>query len=504
MRVYSYCRVSAGHQTRGGGLDRQLDAAAAYANRIGAVLDTELSLVDAGRSAYRGKHLKGALGRFLALAQAGQLGPDPHLVCEDIDRLSRLEPLDGLSDVLLALIQAGVTVHTTIDDADYNRDRLNRDPSALLVLVVKAQAAHDYSKRLAARVADAHARKRVAIAGGAKVKIGVLPAWVDPDFTLNAHAATVARIFDLSARGYGGVRIARTLNEEGIRTFSGRTWSGNGVNSLMRRPAVYGALQHKGGLLEGFYPPAVTREQWLAAQHRRTQAAGRSGGFAQATAWHWVGQGLTTCHLCGSGAGVNSGSDRRGGRLFYLRCPRPGCAKGGWRLAEAQSYLIDRIAWPARAMLQAKPQDLGQIDHQLMQAEVALAAAEAAQGNAEAKVLAAVTADVSLATVELLGQATAAARAATEDARKHRDELAAQRVSQTATEPLPEGTPELGTPGERQEFNAALRRWGLRIEVDRAANRWGLGLPGRELVWAPFSPDWWLDFGWVGAPQDPS
>ena len=518
MRIYSYTRVSTGVQTTGSGLDRQLQAARAYAESVGGVLDEELALSDRGRSAYKGKHLQGALGEFLRLAQAGALGTTPHLVVEDIDRLSRLEPLDGLQDVLLTLIRAGVSIHTTIDGATYSRDRLRTDASALLVLVVKIQAAHDYSLRLSARVKGGHAHKRAAIAKGERPKIGPTPAWidyVDGTYKLNANATVVARMYELSERGWGGTRIARTLNEEGIPTPRGRMWSAMSVNATMSGPQVYGALQHctgeedqdgkpKYAIKEGFYPPVVSWAQYEAAAHRRATSTGRRGAFQQAKSFLWVGQGLTRCALCGAACGINSGSTRDGGRLQYLRCRTPGCKPGGWPLAKAQAYLLDRMTDKALAMLTATPVDTAALDLQVSRAGVELDAARQRLANAEAKVMEAATADVSLSVVVALDRAIDDARKATEQARVEHGELVAQRQALMASAPLPSaGGLDLSTPADRQTFNDALQRWGLRIEVDKPANQWGLGLPGRELVWARFGDDWWLDFGWVGATDEP-
>ena len=60
---------------------------------------------------------------------------------EAIDRLSRLEAVDGLQDVLLALVRAGVSIVTLEDGAEYSRATLREDGSKLIILAVKAQAA---------------------------------------------------------------------------------------------------------------------------------------------------------------------------------------------------------------------------------------------------------------------------------------------------------------------------------------------------------------------------
>ena len=98
-RVFSYERVSSALQAeQGRGLERQPTATDSWCAARGLQIDDGLS--DAGISAFKGDNVaKGALGKFLAMAQAGNLGNDPILLVEAIDRLSRQEALDSLPDV---------------------------------------------------------------------------------------------------------------------------------------------------------------------------------------------------------------------------------------------------------------------------------------------------------------------------------------------------------------------------------------------------------------------
>ena len=82
--AYSYERVSSGLQAeKGRGLDRQANAAERWCATNGHTLNVDLRLSDAGLSAFKGDHLsKGALGRFLDMAQAGDLGAKPTCFCQ--------------------------------------------------------------------------------------------------------------------------------------------------------------------------------------------------------------------------------------------------------------------------------------------------------------------------------------------------------------------------------------------------------------------------------------
>ena len=507
VKAYSYSRVSSGKQRTGSGLSRQIALAETWAERHGLQLDSSLQLSDAGRSAYKGKHLNGALGRFLQLAQSGQIEHGSVLLVEAIDRLSRLEPLDGLQDVIFALVRAGIRIVTLEDGAEYSRKTITDDTTKLIVLVVKIGEAHRYGKRLATRVGAAHLKREEDLQAGVPRSVGLLPFWISRDkndqLQLNDNAKTVQLIYRLSQAGKGGHQIARELNQLGLLTTQGKTWSGNNVNRLFTKPAVCGELVFRGKTYPNFYPPAVSREQYEAASHRRAQNPGRRGGFGSADQMHWIGQGLTCCAECGGSMGVNSGTNRDGSRRNYLRCRRgqdTSCSSKGWRLEEATSYLLSRLTRKALEAVLGERLDTEPLKAALDATNVALDAATARLQAAEAKAIeAAQDPEADLALLKILSAAQSKAQEAVRSA--EREHLAAQAAYQAArtkaTEvELPEA--DLSTPEGRKAMNDDLQRLGLKISTDWTQQRWGLSLPGTEVVWSSFSPDSWVEFDWVG------
>lgn len=510
VKAYSYSRVSSGKQTTGSGLSRQIALAETWAERHGLQLDSSLQLSDAGRSAYKGKHLSGALGRFLQLAQSGQIEHGSVLLVEAIDRISRLEPLDGLQDVIFALVRAGIRIVTLEDGQEYSRETITDDTSKLVVLVVKIGEAHRYGKRLATRVGAAHLKREQDLQAGVPRSVGLLPFWISRDehgqLQLNDKAETVQLIYRLSEAGKGGHQIARELNERGLLTAQDKTWSGVNVNRLFTKPAVCGELVFRGKTYPGFYPAAVSRERYEAASHRRAQNPGRRGGFASADQMHWIGQGLTYCAECGGSMGVNSGTNRDGSRRNYLRCRRgqdTSCSSKGWRLDEATSYLLSRLTRKALEAVLGERLDTEPLKAALDATTVALDAATARLQAAEAKAIeAAQDPEADLALLKILSAAQSKAQEVVRIA--EREHLAAQAAYQAArfkaTEiELPEA--DLSAPEGRKAMNDGLHRLGLKISTDWTQQRWGLSLPGTEVVWSLFSPDSWVEFDWVG-PSD--
>jgi DNA invertase Pin-like site-specific DNA recombinase len=393
--AFSYSRVSSGQQLKGRGLGRQADMARAWCEKNNHALDTELDLSDEGRSAYKGDHLaKGALGRFLKLAQQKQLGDSPVLLIEAIDRLSRQEPLDALQSVVFALVTAGVRIVDLEDDRSYDRESLQGD--GLIMLVLKTKAAHEYSKRLGRRLSDHWESAREGMRDGTKVhrggRGGRHPFWLqlspsgDEWELVEERAAVVRLVFDLLGEG-GLSRAATELNQRGIPSANGKgKWAAEGVQRLVRDPATYGALRlnrfaheqqlkarakwkkakkaaEKAGevftdpepeviepeLVLGHYPAVVSPERWHATQDKlsqRTHAPLRSAAD-RPTALNAF-QGMTFCEK-GSLLGVTHSNPQRSSIRHYLRCrarlngKRCNCSSKGWHLPAVHCHLIRRL-----------------------------------------------------------------------------------------------------------------------------------------------------------------
>ncbi len=106
--IYSYTRFSSEKQRHGDSVRRQLEAVEAWCKNEGGGLTLDTSLRDEGVPGYMGRNAKvGALARFMKAIEEGLIAPGSVLVVENLDRLSRNEPLEGL-DLLKTIIKAGV------------------------------------------------------------------------------------------------------------------------------------------------------------------------------------------------------------------------------------------------------------------------------------------------------------------------------------------------------------------------------------------------------------
>ena len=392
--AYSYERVSSGSQLSGRGLERQGDMAADWCQRNGYQLDTTLDLSDRGKSAYKGRNLShGALGKFLELAQQGDLGTAPTLLIEAVDRLSRQEPMAALQRVVFALVDAGVRIASLEDNRIYDRESLAGD--ALIMLVLKTRAAHEYSLRLGRRVGTHWDQLRDGLRDGSTVARGPAggkhPFWLtlNPDtrqWEFNDRVADLRLIFDeLPANGL--TVVAQILNRRGSLSPGGTAWAHHSVRRLATDPAAYGALRlgiydHETSraahhrwlrakaaaeaacqrfnepeptippveLIPDHYPAAVDQAAFdrVGAALTRRNADKSSAGNRSTAAVHTYLQGLAHCQHGGTmGAHLSKKPGRND--IYYLRCRARLSGKGcqcngkGWRLDEIHPHVAARL-----------------------------------------------------------------------------------------------------------------------------------------------------------------
>ena len=365
--IWSFERVSHVLQAKGAGLARQGCDAQSWCDQNGLELADEHTLSDPGKSAYHAKHMRkgGPLDRFLELADRRLLGPDPVLLIEAVDRVSRMKSRSALERVFLRLINADVTIVTIEDNNFYNKKKCDDDGSALIMLVLKCQAAHEYSARLARRQEYNWEEVRKDLAQGIVTRKNQnAPTWVSWDarherWELNEKAVAIARAMEL-LKNYGYSQTAKTLNEEGHKPPRASMWRASNLSTMIRSAhQIYGAVAIKpkgawkplergsngelwdgsgkfydsraqkgmvrGGanepkeIIEGVFPPILPRkevEEVVAIIAARNRTKNRPGPN---TKMHWIGRGLTRC-VCGGSMSTCVGGHPPAAKIRYIAC----------------------------------------------------------------------------------------------------------------------------------------------------------------------------------------
>jgi DNA invertase Pin-like site-specific DNA recombinase len=295
--AFSYVRFSSPKQSEGDSLRRQVEAAADWCQRHGYRLDTSTTLHDLGKSAFTGSHRQNpdrhALASFLKLVEQGRVVRGSALVVEALDRLSREHIRPALS-LLLSLIEAGVRV-VQLKPVEKVYDE-HVEPMDLMLALMELSRGHSESAMKSDRVGAAwQQKKKRARENGEPVTVQV-PAWIervgDKFLAIPNRAATVRKIFVLSAAGYGITQVSRKLTADGDEAFgSSGKWNRSYIDLILRdRRAVgeYSPKRVRGGKrakdgdpIPGFYPVIVSPEEFDAARRGvkdRAKLVGRGSG----------------------------------------------------------------------------------------------------------------------------------------------------------------------------------------------------------------------------------
>jgi site-specific DNA recombinase len=179
------------------------------------------------------------------------------------------------------------------------------------------------------------------------------------------EAKLVTRIFELSASGMGYLKIAMTLNREGVKNPTGQhrgnatkrtdQWSASGIKAILGRELYRGRLVY--GRTRNRWTPDVRKKErgdklvtvsrpdlriieeplWRAA-HQRMAAANKQ--YLRATGGQLYGKpsacvegkhllsGLLRCGVCGGNMFLNKKTSRRGRPTTYLTCSNRRAGRG--------------------------------------------------------------------------------------------------------------------------------------------------------------------------------
>jgi DNA invertase Pin-like site-specific DNA recombinase len=330
MQAILYARFSSDAQSAGDSIPRQLRTCTPYIEAKGWTLETTLK--DEGRSGFKGHHRlpKAALGTLEREALDG-IHAGKVLVIERLDRLSR-EDHNETYDLIRSLTKNGLSIATVEGDRLYEAYQ-PIEFAAMIELIVRLRMNHEESAKKASHGRAKWEARRTAMVTTKKPVSALCPAWlrISEDRTryevFENRDDTVRLIFALADSGMGSQRIARSLNERGIKPwerFANRTpraWSRGTLVRMMTDPAVTGDHQPmrmengkrvpEGDPIRNYYPRVVAPDLFArvsAAAADRKSVAGNKADVPNLVA------GLAYCATCG--AKMNYRNDRRAG---YVR-----------------------------------------------------------------------------------------------------------------------------------------------------------------------------------------
>ena len=242
-----------------------------------------------------------ALGGLLKDVEAGRIPKGTHIVCENLDRLTRSDIFDALN-LFSSIIKRGITVVTTMDGKWYSKESILKSPADLMVSIVYLMQGHAESEKKSERVSKAWVIKHEKIARGEFSKFAC-PSWLEHDGArynlIPSHAATIRVIFDLYLKGHGVYSLIRELNKRDIKPFTKtKTWTPVFLHRLLQNPAVIGTCVTVSPHKENYFPRVISDEIFYRAINRRKQNQNFQGKRGTKEI-HLYGS-LGRCRHCGS------------------------------------------------------------------------------------------------------------------------------------------------------------------------------------------------------------
>ncbi|WP_426612433.1 recombinase family protein [Bradyrhizobium sp. McL0616] len=401
-RAYSYVRFSTPEQAKGHSLQRQTDAARAWAAANEVVLDDELTFQDRGVSGFTGANVEtGALGTFLERVKDGTIPRGSWLLVENLDRISRQAARKAVRTIE-DIVEAGVTVVDMSDGGrEYSAETLDRDPMLFLMMVVRFIRSNEESVTKSARVASAHAQRRQKFASQEKLTKPYtlkLPAWIrwsseQLNYELiEDRSKRLVWMFELAAEGEGAESIAKQLNDAGVDTWGAGGWKAaywhkSYIRKLLTNKAAIGIfvphrVTRSGGkvvrteldAIAGRFPAAASRELFDAVNDRLATSAPK--GRNAAAPVRNIFSGVMHCECCGGTVTrINKGEH------IYLACSVARSKAGvhrNWSVPYDQA--VQAFRRELKKTLRASPvgDDMSSIIERLQQLEVEIDAGHSA------------------------------------------------------------------------------------------------------------------------------
>jgi DNA invertase Pin-like site-specific DNA recombinase len=338
----SYARWSSGRQATGSSLERQNQRAIEYCAKEGMTLLT--SVVDSGVSAFTGDNLNAGLGRFIESVRDGTVSSSVVLLIENLDRFSRMNPMDVLPAFTSAL-DTGLTIVTLHDGRIHTRDVYRANIFHLMQSLMSMQLAHEESKKKSERGKGAWDARVNKLKAGQRVPISKVPFWIDQKTQkLNDRADDARQIFQLAVEGSGASAITRIINERNIPSSRGGTWGKSMVQSVLKSKAAYGAYILGDHEQLGYFEPLISESAWLAIENR----ARRQRRNPQTATDANIFSRLLYCGGCGAPMSVTT-TTAGGKRYKYASCSmrtaaRNGCTAPNWPYEPFEALFVDRMA----------------------------------------------------------------------------------------------------------------------------------------------------------------
>ncbi|MFM1691253.1 recombinase family protein [Aeromonas salmonicida] len=322
-QTHVYTRISKTAQQEGSGIDEQLSRIDAYIKDKPTKFKGEIQhWQDIGLSAFKNKNIiDGQLAEFIQQVEEGSIGEGHALVIYSLDRLSRRSSWD--EDTIQKLVKAGVDIHDVSTPVVLKND----DPFSKIIMELIVQRGNNESKIKSERSTSGWAKRLKDTIENGKVFTKQLPRWLAADENNNyivipEQAEIIKRIFREYTNGMSSTMIARRLNDEGLKSFSGSKWWHNTITNLIKDERLRGYFIRTvdSTKIPDIYPAIIDGELFTIANRiLQVNSVGIKGRPRENNKTREIKNIITGFVLCGKcGSKVTTSKNPRG--VSYVKC----------------------------------------------------------------------------------------------------------------------------------------------------------------------------------------
>ncbi|UUI59984.1 recombinase family protein [Aeromonas salmonicida] len=323
IKTHVYTRISKTSQQEGSGIDEQLSRIESYIkSKPEQFHDEPQHWQDIGLSAFKNKNIiDGQLAEFIQQVEEGSIGEGHALVIYSLDRLSRRSSWD--EDTIQKLVKAGVDIHDVSTPVVLKHD----DPFSKIIMELIVQRGNNESKIKSERSTSGWAKRLKDTIENGKVFTKQLPRWLAADENNNyivipEQAEIIKRIFREYTNGMSSTMIARRLNDEGLKSFSGSKWWHNTITNLIKDERLRGYFIRTvdSTKIPDIYPAIIDGELFTIANRiLQVNSVGIKGRPRENNKTREIKNIITGFVLCGKcGSKVTTSKNPRG--VSYVKC----------------------------------------------------------------------------------------------------------------------------------------------------------------------------------------
>lgn len=340
--AFSYIRWSTSLQGKEGkdSKKRQTESAEKWITEHGRgrYILSEETFIDAGKSAHTGKHIAkdeagkavGELARFIELVEQGTIVKGSVLLVDSYDRFARLKPTKSLT-LFMSVIDAGIGLVFT---GSYRKevidtDAIDADPNILQFIIGEMIRSYSESAEKGRKIKSALQAKKQRLLNGEIVEHNNVPKYLSFNATTikyihNQNTVQVLRMAKAFLEGNSLYSLAKTFNDEGVKTFRrGFKWSAKSCKCILQNRVLVGEFLGN----KHFCTPIIEQDDYNKIQNMLAKNEAKVSGRESKTLVNLF-RGIARCSECGAALhltnkfiSTRTGEPYPNGAYRYFKCP---------------------------------------------------------------------------------------------------------------------------------------------------------------------------------------